>query len=309
MATTKPRAPAQSPLADASGGPSDALEMGAPGAALATLPGGSTAVALPASFMARLAEEAKDEAAQERPSVSKISLRGGMLSYQQQPVANNILPAVILVAANRNAYYDKPFDPNNLQNPVCFALGENSDDVIMEAHENVPPENVGPNSDEKSRATPRACDGCKFNDWGSDPKGGRGKACKETRRIVVLPGSAMNSVEEAKKAEMAILDIPVTSGKNYSNFVNALAASTKLPPWAVVTNITTERDPKTQFKVLFTPMSIVQSEEIYNALIARREEAVRLALTPYDEVASTEAGKMAAGAGVAAKSVPTKSKF
>lgn len=282
----------------------------ATGNQVATRVGGG-ALALPSGLMARLAQQAKDTAAQERPSVSKIGLRGGMLSYGGDPVKGNVLPVVIMFAGNRNAYYDKPFDPNNLQNPVCFALGANDDDMF--AHENVPDENVGPDSTEKDRPAPRSCSGCKFNDWGSDPKGGRGKACKETRRLVVIPGNGLDDVESIQKAEMAILDIPVTSGKNYSNFVNALAAQTNLPPWAVVTEISTERDPKTQFKVTFSPMNIVgEEEEIFLALEKRKEEAQRLAMTPYDEVASTTGGKMAEGNGVGEKGTAApakKSKF
>jgi hypothetical protein len=287
-------------------GTQEAAEPAQTSTAVATL--GGRAVALPSGLMARLGAQAKDQAAQERPSVTKVSLRGGMLGIGGNPVAKNILPAVIMFAGHRNAYYDGPFDPNNLQNPVCFALGANDDEMF--AHENVPDGNVGPNSDEKDRGNPRSCSGCKYNDWGSDPKGGRGKACKETRRLVLIPGNGLDSVEAIQKAEMAILDIPVTSGKNYSNFVNALAAQTNLPPWAVVTDISTERDAKTQFKVTFTPMDIVsEDEDIFNALEKRKDEAQRLAMTPYDEVGSTNSGKMADGAGVAAKTAPKKSKF
>lgn len=277
------------------------------GTALAPMPtGGSGALALPPELAAEMAKYAKDEAAAERPSVSKISLRGGMLAYQGSPIANNVLPCIVLVAAHRNAYYDKPFDPNNLANPVCFALSEDGEDML--AHENVPDENVPDDDKEKPRLEPatRSCDGCAMNAWGSDPKGGRGKACKETRRLVLLPASALNSVEDAMKAELAILDCPVTSGKNYSNFVNGLAASANVPPWIVVTNVSTERDAKTQFKVTFTPMNIVADPAIIDVLRKKREEAMRLALMPYDEVASTTGGKMADGKGVAAKAKADK---
>lgn len=241
------------------------------------------AVALPSALMARLAAQAKDEAAKERPAVSKISLRGGMISYGGSPVAGNVLPCVILAAIYRNTYYDKPFDPNNLANPTCFALSE--DDNTMFAHENVP--------DDMLPGKVRECDKCPLMEWGSDPKGGRGKACKETRRLVVMPANAMDSVENVLKAELAILDIPVTSVKNYGHYVNTVAAQARMPVWAVTTEITTERDPKTQFKVLFNLKALPESEEILEALDRRKDEAVRLALTPYDEPTSTEEGKMA----------------
>lgn len=290
MATAAKRTPTK----HASPAAQDTFENGAAptgGTTLAPLPKNGSGVALSSPLMERLREQAKDQAAKERPSISKISLRGGVLEYQNQVVANNTLPCVILASVHRNTYYDKPFDPDNLANPVCFSLAE--DDEGMTAHKNVPDANVGPDSEEKDRETPRSCTGCAFNDWGSDPKpNSKGKACKETRRIVVMPSSALESAETVAKAEIAIIDIPVTSGKNYSNFVNSLAASTGLPPWAAVTEITAERDPRTQFKVLFTPVSAVADEEVLLALEARKEQAVQLALTPYDEVASTKEGKM-----------------
>lgn len=280
----------------------------APGVAMVPF-GASGAVAMPADLAAEMAKYAKDEAAAERPSVSKIGLRGGMMSYGGQPIQGNVLPCTILVAAHRNAYYDQPFDPNNLQNPVCFALSEDGED--MEAHENVPDDNVPGDDPDKPRdeTMPRGCTGCAMNAWGSDPKANsRGKACKETRRLVVIPASALSSAENCLKGELAVLDIPVTSGANYRNFVNGVAASANVPPWIVMTHVSTERHPKNQFMVTFTPMSVVADPAVIDALRKKKDEALRLALLPYDEVQST-GGKMAAGAGVAEKAKPTKTKF
>jgi hypothetical protein len=253
------------------------------------------ALTLPGQWAAKLAAEAKEVAAEERPSVSKISLRAGQISYGGNPVRGNVLSCIILVAGYRNVYYDKPFDPNNLQNPVCFALSV-KDDGSLEAHENVPDENVPAFATRQERS----CATCPLNEWGSDPKGGRGKACKETRRLVVLPADAAESPEGCKTAEMAIVDIPVTSGKNYSNFVNGLAASASVPPWACITDVSTSPNAKTQFQVNFTPVKVVQDVEVLAILESRKAEAERLVLTPYDEPSSTESGKMAAGTGVGA---------
>ena len=260
------------------------------------------AVALPGSWREKLAGMAKDQAAKERPSVSKISLRAGVIKYGDQPVKGNILPAIVLLAAHRNTYYDRPFDPNNLANPVCFALSIEGEE--MEAHENVPDDNVPAFEQRRTRD----CSTCPLNEWGSDPKGGRGKACKETRRLIILPADAATSAEAAKAAEMAIIDIPVTSGKNYSNFVNGLAASAQVPPWAALTDISTQPDAKSQFKVTFTPTSVIDDDAVLEAIHARFEEAQRVALIPYDEVSSTTGGKMVDGSGVSAPA-RGKSKF
>jgi hypothetical protein len=293
------------PAAKRAGDPSDGPQSAANAAPLATLPG--QALALPAAWVAKLASKAKDVAAAERPSVSKISLRSGIISYGGNPVKGNALPCVIMTAGHRNTYYDTPFDPNNIKNPVCFSLSLTGED--MEAHENVPDENVPDDDPEKARdpMRPRGCDGCAMNAWGSDPRqNSRGKACKETRRIILLPEDATVSAEAVMAAEMAIVDIPVTSGKNYSNFVNGLAAAAGIPPWAAISVLSTQPDAKTQFKVNFAAVNPIQDVSVLEALERRHDEACRLLLMPYDEVASTNDGKMAAGAGVSAKAPKAK---
>ena len=300
MATTGTAArkatPAQEPSNAAQSAPTPPA-----GGALATAQ--AQAVALPGSWRDKLAAMAKDQAAKERPSVSKISLRAGVIKYGDQPVKGNVLPAIVLLAAHRNTYYDKPFDPNNLANPVCFALSIEGED--MEAHENVPDENVPAFGERRTRD----CGTCPLNEWGSDPRGGRGKACKETRRLIILPADAIESAEAAQKAEMAIIDIPVTSGKNYSNFVNGLAAAASVPPWAAITDISTQPDAKSQFKVTFTPKQLIEDEAVLEAIHARFEEAQRIALLPYDEVSSTTEGKMQPGEGVSKPATKGKTKF
>lgn len=298
--STTPAARKGTPAASTPAAPSSGPQTAPPApAGTAVAAQGTRAVALPGSWAERLAAQAKDMAAKERPSVSKISLRAGQISYGGSPVRGNVLPVIVMLAAYRNTYYDKPFDPNNLSNPVCFALSLDGED--MSAHDNVPDENVPEDDPNKPRdeMRPRGCNGCAMNAWGSDPKGGRGKACKETRRLIVLPADCVTSPEDVDKAEMAIVDIPVTSGKNYSNFVNALAASVGVPPWAAITDLSTQPDAKTQFKVTFTPKRAITDEDILEALHRKLEQAERLALLPYDEVSSTESGKMADGTGVA----------
>lgn len=287
MATAPTRTPLRSKTAPAEASDAPPSPANPPGNAMVATSTQTHAVALPGSWKERLAADAKAAAAKERPSVSKISLRAGQLKYGDQPVKGNVLPCIVLLAAHRNTYYTTAFDPNNLANPACFSVSVDGDQ--MEAHENVPDENV-PEFDARQV---RSCQGCPKNEWGSDPKGGRGKACKEGRRLIILPADAAESAEAAKAAEMAIIDIPVTSGKNYANFVNGLAAAAGVPPWAAITDVSTQPDAKTQFKVTFTPKQVVEDEAVLEALHARMAEAERIALQPYDEVESTTKGKMA----------------
>lgn len=215
----------------------------------------------------RLASSAKEVAALERPSLSTVSVRSGMLSYMGQPVPGNKLRVVIVASAFQNRYYDKPFDPNNPANPVCFALSLDGIDMVPD-----------PASTEIQNPS---CSGCPKNEWKSDPKGGKGKACKAARRLVLIPESSATS-ELAKKAEMAMMTLPVTSQKNWANYVNGIASEYQRPPWGMITEITVVPDPKTQFQVKFDAVGMVP-EEALGPVNGRIEAAQVVLMQPYDE--------------------------
>ncbi len=239
----------------------------------------STAVATPsAGRFAALAAQAKEAAALERPSLTKISLKSGVISYAGTPVKGNVLPCIILAASYKNALYKGRYDANNIVNPNCFSLAETDDDMTPDSVVTKP-----------EHAT---CTGCPNREWGSDPNGGRGKACKETRRLVVLPASVLDDedpLKAIKEGELAVIDIPVMSVKFYSQYVNILSGSIGLPAWAVVTDVSTKPDPKSQFVVQFQGIKAAGGDDILDALEARRKEAIRISLIGYDASADEEA--------------------
>lgn len=238
-----------------------------------TVPTG-TSVAIPADMMAALAAEAKQAAATERPAVSKLSTSNGQLKYMGDVVAGNNMDVVILFASYRNVWYSGAYDRDNIKNPDCFALSETDENMVPGGSNPVHP----------------TCKGCPKNEWKSDvrPDGTvrKGKACKESRRMILMPAGATESVEAVKRAELAILDLPVTSAKNYGGFVNAVAATVNVPPWAVIANVKVQPS-KNQFEVVMSPLRILPSADILKAVRGRLEDAKRLALEPYDETSPT----------------------
>lgn len=284
------------------------VSRAAPAQAPAPVPAVRSAqdLALPADLMAELGAHAKEAAAKERPSVSRISLKSGVMNIGGDAVPGNNMDVIIVGGAFRNVLYLGQYDPNNIVNPNCFALADEEEE--LQAHENVPDDAVPGDSDKTAREHPRACTGCMYNEWGSDLRGGRGKQCKQTRRLIVMPANVLDEedpVEAIVKSEMAILDIPVTSVKNYSNLVNSLSATLGLPVWAVITNVLVTPHPKKQFEVTFTPLQPAGGADIIRALQKRREEAMRLALVPYDGVG----GEMDPNAGKAEPAKPMNNKF
>jgi hypothetical protein len=243
----------------------------------------STALALPEDVLASLAQEAKAAAAVERPAVGRIGLKSGVMTYAGQPVAGNKMEAVILAASFRNVWYAGRYDPNNIVNPSCFALGMSDDGLVPHANVRKPQH--------------ANCAECPKAEWGSDPGGGRGKACKQSRRLVLLPGVAMDQGHDALlTAELAVLDLPVTSVKNYSSFVNTLTASANVPTYAAVAEISVTPDAKTQFKVNFRPMRVVPGLDHLNAIKRRLESARLLALEPYEDTEDPDELEAAAAA-------------
>ena len=239
----------------------------------------STQVSLPADLLAELAADAKETSALERPSVSTISLRVGVINYAGEPVKGNVLPVVIVAASHLNTYYDTAWDPDSVSPPACFAISEDGKD--MRPHANV----VNP-----QHAT---CEGCPQNEWGSAGGKSRGKACKETRRLVMLPAAALEDAETVSKAEMAMVKLPVTSVPAWSNYVNSLSATLGLPHYAVEGQMTTQPDAKTQFKVVLTPTRQIKDVEILRAVMARREQAKAIAMLPFDAATEDEAAPAA----------------
>lgn len=214
----------------------------------------------------KLAQEAKAVAALERPALSQISTRAGQLVYQGQPIPGNKLPCIVIASAFENRYYASKFDPNKREAPKCFALSVTSEDMVP--HEVVL---------EKQSET---CATCPMFKWGSDPNGGKGKACKQVRRLALIPAAA--AVDGTiKTAEMALISIPVTSAKNWANYVNSCAAEYARPPWAVITEISTSPDAKTQFQIKFATKTLV-GDEFLSAVQSRVESAQQVLLTPYD---------------------------
>lgn len=75
------------------------------------------------------------------------------------------------------------------------------------------------------------CTHCPLAEFGSDPKGGRGQACKQVRQLLMLlPGRSMP----------AIVGVPPTSRRNAVKFFDLLS-NRMIPYWGLVTTLKLER--------------------------------------------------------------------
>jgi hypothetical protein len=216
-----------------------------------------------------MAKSAKAVANLERPSVSGLKIKAGMLLYRDTPVPGNKLDVIVVGSAFLRTYYEDRYDANNIKAPNCFSLSLDGEDMVP--HENIE-EPINP-----------TCAGCPNDKWGSDPHSPskKGKACKEMRRFIVIPANAV-AEDNVRTAEMATIRIPVMSVKNWGNYVNEIATAYSRPPWGMLTEISVVPNQRSQWEVKFTPKGIV--EEKYLADVwGRFETAKQLLLTPYDE--------------------------
>jgi len=116
---------------------------------------------------------------------------------------------------------------------------------------------------------PQTCSSCPYNQFGSDLKGGKGKACKEMRRLFVLQEGDMYP---------SILSIPPTSLRNWDSYVSNLVSKKKIP-LAFVTTFTLEKANTGSFdysKIVPEIGEQLDKQTILN-LLKMREEVVKAA--------------------------------
>lgn len=246
-----------------------------------------------ANYDEMLAAMAKKAKAVEKPSTSTIACKSGILTYNGDPVGDsNALDVIIIASTHANLFYTQKYDPDNPVNPDCYAYGDDEDDMVPAA----------------KAAHPQAerCSECKWNQWGSDPAGGRGKACKNSRVLGLVP--AGTTVEDLPTAEIATFKLPVTSVKNWGQYVNKLDTLFQRPPLGLITTISIKRDLKTQFKVLFQNGPLVDNTMIM-PLIKKADVVLEVLRKDYDANPELTEEEQEAAAEKAAKASARSKKF
>lgn len=243
-------------------------------------PSKSTAVA---KWDEELARQAQIAAAVEESTATGqfFSLKSGVLSFNDNPMPDNQMAVVILDSILENVFYDGPYDPDNVQAPRCFAFGR--DEKTMEPHK------IVVEAGNSMAGASGGCAGCEMNEWGSADKG-RGKACRNTRRLAMIPAGnfdpntgkfkAFTDPDQFESSPIGFLKLPVTSVKGYAAFVKQVAGALKRPPFGIFARVAVKPDPNTQFKVVFEPLGQVP-DNLMGLVMSRREEAVASIESPY----------------------------
>lgn len=207
-------------------------------------------------------ERQREASAGMRTGMAFITFKNANLKVDGQPVPNNTADVRVLSAVSERAWYDGAYDPDTPQVPACYALDS------TEPH----PEATNPQAE--------TCAECPKNKWGTAPprpgdtKPGKGKACREGARLIVVPAGV-----PLKSAPMFTAKIPVTSLAAVNNYTSRCNQAAKLTGEFIATLSVTE-DKKSFFKVHLT-MKEHTADIDPLLLLNKQEEAYQLAMTPY----------------------------
>lgn len=217
-----------------------------------------------AAWQEQIKADAKKVAHNEGTDSSAITIQHGMMMYREQQVPNNELEVIVIASTTERCYYDKPYNPDKIESPRCFAQS-------LETRDLVPHENV-------EEPIAETCATCPMAEFGS-AKVGKGPACKTYRKLMMIP--ANTAAEDVPRAEMAYLKVSPTSVKNWSKYAQQLVASAGIPPWAAKTKLKVVPDKKTIHQITFAGIGPVEDEETLHAIHSRIEEAEQKLMQPY----------------------------
>lgn len=190
-----------------------------------------------------------------RTSGSYISFKNAILKVDGQPVPNNMADVRVLAAVSERAWYDEEFDADQVQVPACYALDDTSPHELSR----------NPQSD--------TCANCEKNKWGSAERG-RGKACREGARVIVVPAGTPLDI-----AQMSTAKFPVTSLASVTAFSSRCTQAGKLTG-ECITQLSVVEDKKSFFKASLTIKEVTNNMDM-ELLLRKQREAYQLAVTPY----------------------------
>lgn len=218
---------------------------------------------------------AKENTANVKTSDGKfISFGGGRMSFGGADIPDDEIRCVVVGWVYNNNFYDPDvrFDPKNPQAPICYAFGDDEDEMVP--HE--------------AALTPQcgSCAACPHNEFGS-AQVGQGKACKNTFRLALIAESDLDNIDEA---EVVYASIPPKSLKNWSTYLTkVLRDKLKRPHWAVVTTMKRVPDDESQFRVTFTHEENIEDDDMFEPLKKLWEETMATIGFAYPVYESREA--------------------
>ena len=202
----------------------------------------------------------QEKSAQMQDRVNLISFKGGQLSIGGTPIPNSEADVIVLANQYERAYYPGAFDPSKPQVPACYSFDG------REPH--------ATSSDPQSAG----CETCAQNEWGSK---GKGKACREGARVMVVPCTVPLATAPLYQASF-----PITSVGSVKEYFDRCANSGKLSG-QYKARLKVVPDARSFFKASLTMLDVLnQTPEELAVLLERMEQARKILVEPYPELNS-----------------------
>ena len=243
---------------------------------------------------AEMAAQAKAAATAERiQGLKTIGTRGGIMKIDGEVVKGNALRCVVLGSVYENQWFEGDFDPDRVRTPACYSFGD--------PDRANPEDGMAPHAQARDKQS-ELCANCHFNKMGTAEKG-KGKACKNVRRLAVVTEDALESADDLSTAEIRLMKVPVMSTNNWAKYVHRLNEDMQRAPQHVVTEISLHPDDKSQFRVEFEFQELVSfDQKLYDAAKSKVAQAKQALLSPYPNMDDEEEKKPARGG----KAAPAK---
>lgn len=245
----------------------------------------------------KLAAMAAAQQAIERSSGGRdfFSTKAGQLVLNDEAMPGNQIAAIILDSYREQDFFAGKYSDNNKAPPICYSFGRGSEDEMQPHIESMQksqdyfmPQHFDANGNIAG------CKGCPKNEWGTADVG-EGKACKSKYRLTLLPAGiyepvgkndlklgVFDTLEEFKGVEPAILSVPVTSGKLFSDYTRMLRTKHGRPPLGVYTRIHLTPHKDHQFHINFDLIEEVPNE-LLGYMIERGEAEVAEPFRGYEK--------------------------
>lgn len=206
-----------------------------------------------------------------------IKFGRGTINVGDDVVKSGAIECIILGSSPLKRWNKDAWDADNPKAPDCYAFPLIVDDPDAKPH---------PASPDKQSED---CATCEQNAFGT-AKQGTGKACADTIRMGILIGKDVEDGDTALNAEMYSGSASPTNQKYYAKYVKWVAENHgNRPLWAVVTEISSHNDPKTQIRLEFKMVSIIEDDDVLLALEKRSEKVTEELTKPFS--ASVDKGK------------------
>lgn len=155
---------------------------------------------------------------------NKIGLKGKEFTLPDGQKSPGPLECIILDFVWFMVHYKGVYNANNPQQPDCFAVGRDKPESgILLPHESV------------AKPYAKDCGSCPKNQWKSAPTG-KGKACKNQRRLIVVPPNFDENTEPMT------MYVSPQGLKNFDSYVSQLRSVHGLLPAQVITEISFDKD-------------------------------------------------------------------